>query len=34
MKFQIRFVEMKGRCSQFAERKVEIGMIFGMSCGT
>ena len=34
MKFWIRFVEMKGRCLQFAERKVETGTIFGTSCGT
>ena len=34
MKFWIRFVETKGRCSQFAKRKVKTGMIFGTSCGT
>ncbi len=33
MKFQIRFVETKGRCSQFAERKVETGTIFGRVVG-
>ena len=34
MKFQIRFIETKGSCSQFAERKVKTGTIFGTSCGT
>ena len=34
MKFRIRFVETKDHCSQFAERKVETGTIFGTSCRT